>query len=364
MLRAIVLLLAMITLAACGGPAPAATPIITAPAATPIATPPIVGAPTRAPTLPPLSSLEIVFHKSGGIAGVNETTTIHADGTIVAGTQTRRANGGREDPHTYCMPPNFPRAWTLPQHTRIVQTPGMMVMLHEFNGAYLGSLDSPDVTYLFRTMGRIQYAPPGYLLFPRGDSLLAQPFDETGLRLDGDATPIAEDVSLGAGMAAVQRAVAELNLNPYTRQLVAGTYGRGAWAMSDNATPKPALTVRVSHPDQPVGPNGLITYTITVKNDGNAALGPIYLRDLFPPGTEYIGSSDGPSELTPGYANWTLLSLGIGGSSTIDLKLNVTEDVGSLVNRVEAAGCHDGQWVTAADLAREGIEKGLKEFGL
>ena len=48
----------------------------------------------------------------------------------------RRANGGREDPHTYCMPPNFPRAWTLPQHSRIVQTPGMMVILHEFNAAY------------------------------------------------------------------------------------------------------------------------------------------------------------------------------------------------------------------------------------
>jgi hypothetical protein len=48
----------------------------------------------------------------------------------------RRANGGREDPHTYCMPPNFPRAWTLPQHTRVVQTPSMMVLLHEFNGAY------------------------------------------------------------------------------------------------------------------------------------------------------------------------------------------------------------------------------------
>ena len=48
----------------------------------------------------------------------------------------RRANGGREDPHAYCMPPNFPRAWTLPQHSRIVQTPGMMVVLHEFNAAY------------------------------------------------------------------------------------------------------------------------------------------------------------------------------------------------------------------------------------
>ena len=49
---------------------------------------------------------------------------------------TRRANGGREDPHTYCMPPNFPRAWTLPQYIKIVQTPSLMVLLHEFNGAY------------------------------------------------------------------------------------------------------------------------------------------------------------------------------------------------------------------------------------
>lgn len=48
----------------------------------------------------------------------------------------RRANGGREDPHTYCMPPNFPRAWTLPQYMKIVQTPGLIVILHEFNAAY------------------------------------------------------------------------------------------------------------------------------------------------------------------------------------------------------------------------------------
>jgi hypothetical protein len=48
----------------------------------------------------------------------------------------RRAKGGREDPHTYCKPPNFPRAWTLPQYIKIVQTPTEMVMLHEFNAAY------------------------------------------------------------------------------------------------------------------------------------------------------------------------------------------------------------------------------------
>lgn len=48
----------------------------------------------------------------------------------------RQVNGNREDPHTYCMPPNFPRAWTLPQYIKIVQTPSLMVLLHEFNAAY------------------------------------------------------------------------------------------------------------------------------------------------------------------------------------------------------------------------------------
>jgi hypothetical protein len=48
----------------------------------------------------------------------------------------RGVNGGREDPHTYCKPPNFPRAWTLPQYLKVVQTPKEMVILHEFNAAY------------------------------------------------------------------------------------------------------------------------------------------------------------------------------------------------------------------------------------
>ncbi len=50
--------------------------------------------------------------------------------------KARGADGGRYDPHTYCMPPNFPRAWTFPQYMRIVQTPQMMVILHEFNASY------------------------------------------------------------------------------------------------------------------------------------------------------------------------------------------------------------------------------------
>ena len=48
------------------------------------------------------------------------------------------ANGDatRIDPHTRCLPPNFPRAWALPQYKKIVQTPGFLVILHEFNASY------------------------------------------------------------------------------------------------------------------------------------------------------------------------------------------------------------------------------------
>ncbi len=40
------------------------------------------------------------------------------------------------DPHTHCMPPNFPRAWAFPETIKIFQTPTQLVLLHEFNASY------------------------------------------------------------------------------------------------------------------------------------------------------------------------------------------------------------------------------------
>ena len=45
-------------------------------------------------------------------------------------------NGAHVDPHARCMPPNYPRAWALPQFRRIVQTADRLVVLHEFNASY------------------------------------------------------------------------------------------------------------------------------------------------------------------------------------------------------------------------------------
>jgi uncharacterized repeat protein (TIGR01451 family) len=95
------------------------------------------------------------------------------------------------------------------------------------------------------------------------------------------------------------------------------------------------------------------TYTITLKNDGNKALGPIYVRDLFPPGALYISSSVRPSELTDTYANWTLTHLAIGDVSTIILNLDVTEHhPDELVNRVFVTAGYDGdKQITASNFS-------------
>jgi uncharacterized repeat protein (TIGR01451 family) len=97
--------------------------------------------------------------------------------------------------------------------------------------------------------------------------------------------------------------------------------------------------------------NSTVSYTITVENDGNRALGPVYVTDLFPPETEYISSSAKPAELGGDHARWTLISLGIGASIQIELKLKAKEGVEGLVNRVQADGAYTDQWVSAQNFS-------------
>jgi hypothetical protein len=48
----------------------------------------------------------------------------------------RTADRGKDDPHSKCLPPNFPRAYTLPHIQKFVQIPGLIVILDEFNASY------------------------------------------------------------------------------------------------------------------------------------------------------------------------------------------------------------------------------------
>jgi eukaryotic-like serine/threonine-protein kinase len=66
------------------------------------------------------------------------------------------------------------------------------------NTVYLGSLDSKVSVSLLPAESNAIYAAPGYLLFFRQGSLLAQRFDPIKGQISGDAAPISQDVSLAA----------------------------------------------------------------------------------------------------------------------------------------------------------------------
>lgn len=92
----------------------------------------------------------------------------------------------------------------------------------------------------------------------------------------------------------------------------------------------------------------LAEYKISILNDGNRALSTIRIRDVFPPGTEYIKSTIRPLGLNPFEADWNLIHLGIGEKITIGLTLNITEFAqGNVVNRVQACGNHGNGTVCA-----------------
>src|SRR3954454_11033682 len=58
--------------------------------------------------------------------------------------------------------------------------------------AAVGDIDSGHVATLFKTATRVKYAEPGYLLFARDRTLVAQKFDAASLKLEGEPVPLGE----------------------------------------------------------------------------------------------------------------------------------------------------------------------------
>jgi eukaryotic-like serine/threonine-protein kinase len=67
-------------------------------------------------------------------------------------------------------------------------------------GVYVGSLDAKETKRLLPTTLNAAYAPPGFLLFLRNDTLMAQPFDADELELSGEPFAVAEGVAYNPGL--------------------------------------------------------------------------------------------------------------------------------------------------------------------
>lgn len=67
-------------------------------------------------------------------------------------------------------------------------------------GIYVGTLDSSERKLLLNTDSSAVYAPPGFLLFLRERTLMAQSFDASSLQLSGEPFPIADQVGQNAAI--------------------------------------------------------------------------------------------------------------------------------------------------------------------
>ncbi|MCX6673331.1 MAG: lamin tail domain-containing protein [Methanothrix sp.] len=92
-------------------------------------------------------------------------------------------------------------------------------------------------------------------------------------------------------------------------------------------------------------------YTITITNDGNAAIGPLFLQDLFPPGARFLNATLRPNQIGESSSNWTLLHLSIGDTLRIGINLDVEKCEGDIINRAQVVGNCSLAQVTARNLS-------------
>jgi len=60
----------------------------------------------------------------------------------------------------------------------------------------LASLEGGETRTVLAGQSRVEFVPPGYLLYVRDNTLVAQPFDARAGRLEGDPVPLAQDLGL------------------------------------------------------------------------------------------------------------------------------------------------------------------------
>jgi len=99
----------------------------------------------------------------------------------------------------------------------------------ENSGTYAASLEGSEPKLVLRGGSDAVYAPPGYLLFVRHGTLMAQPFDATKLRLTGDAIPFAEQAGTNLALRRGIFAASDSGILSYAMGSSAATNSKLLW---------------------------------------------------------------------------------------------------------------------------------------
>lgn len=139
---------------------------------------------------------------------------------------------------------------------------------------------------------------------------------------------------VGSGLPAAQ--VWQLAYDSSRDQLVAGTHGRGAWKLN-LGTSAPALVASTADAGTPVGPGKDITYTITVKNEGNADATNVTITQPVPGHTTFDTASDGGTA-NGGVVTWTGLSIAAGASKQVTYSVKIDPALPGSVTEIDSDG--------------------------
>ena len=117
-------------------------------------------------------------------------------GGLTVGPLFRVAAGGGA-PTPFFAEPDTTYRWPqfLPDGQRFLYH-GIRESAREDAAIYVGTLDSTRTTRILTSLYQARYVDPGYLLFVRGDALLAQRFDADTLELTGESFAVADRVGL------------------------------------------------------------------------------------------------------------------------------------------------------------------------
>jgi len=94
----------------------------------------------------------------------------------------------------------------------------------------------------------------------------------------------------------------------------------------------------------------VVNLTLSILNDGNRTLGPVYLQDVVPAMMFLWESDPEPSYLheSLSWANWTVLSLAVGESQTVYLRLGINQVLDVPINRAYVTARCGGSWVQSS----------------
>jgi uncharacterized repeat protein (TIGR01451 family) len=146
---------------------------------------------------------------------------------------------------------------------------------------------------------------------------------------------------LGSGFPTVE--IWQLNLDPSNGNLAAGTHGRGAWRLHNDAA-APALVVSKTDAGVPVGAGSTVEYTITLKNIGNAPATGVTISDPIPANTTFAAAGDGGT-FAAGTVTWTGLTVAAGTSTDVHFSVTISPSLSPSVSSI----VNDGITVTSAE---------------